>query len=351
MNYTPKIITTDTHIHFHSGLDIFVQSALAVLQESREIAVVNGYDYYHLGDFFQLKDTMHGIILCKTMEEIEKFKDLKTWFLFGNHDIIVKEDASYNMMRLFKAWVNVVMPYQKVIEGDFCLHFLSYRFKFMEYVTENIQLERGKTNILLFHDGIHGFWYNNVKQSTNSLTRGWLKDFGFDHVISGHFHKRQMTKFVSYVGSSHEQSWHDAGNPMGYTIMDLEKYGTPEFLVQHEFKSFKFPKHVQINIEDVPAAMNDLTGSIIRIVATEEQKKAAGNSRLHKIKHELLKRNYEAIYYTPTEKERITNAVKVRQVTKTNRDPVSILRNYLDIVDTGYEGKSEELLDYIVGLK
>lgn len=345
-----KLLVTDPHVHFHAGNEIFVDTALSVLKEARDIAVSHGMDFLCLGDVFYLKDSVDGVIFLKTWELFEKFKDMKTYFLYGNHDLIMKEDANYNLLATFKDNINVVIPYQKVIEDEFCFHYMSYYHEPKKFIEKNITIEPGKKNILLFHQEINGFWFNDQQRASSAITQGWLKEYGFDYVISGHIHKRQVNDFVAYIGSTHQMSWKDKGVQMGYTIMDLDKFGTPEFLTQHKFVT-KTPHYVEVKLNDAVKQLQGVEGAFVKIILDDKQQKEMSPSRKNELVKQFSEQNFGISFASPKSKDSRELILEGRIDAvdlQTQLSPVSILEGYLDKIKT--EEPAKDLMEYLNNL-
>lgn len=319
------------------------------MEEARSIAFARGMDFICLGDVFYLKDSVDGIILIRTWELLKKFKNMNTFFLYGNHDLIIEEDAQYNLLATFTDCINVVIPYQKVIEDEFCFHYMSYYSKPIEFIEKFIKLESGKKNILMFHQGINSYWFNNQMRESSILTKKWLQDFGFDYVIAGHLHKRQIDEFVAYVGSTHQMSWKDKGVEMGYSIMDLDKFGTIDFITHHKFQT-STPKYVEVYLNDVSGILGT-EGAFIKVIMNDKQQKEMSASRIAELHKKLIVNNFAVSFSSPKSEETRSNVEdETMDVTdiKIQASPTAILENYLDKVKK--TETKEDILKYINSL-
>ena len=77
------------------------------------------------------------------------------------------------------------------------------------------------------HLEIAGFYANSTYQVQHGLDAGIFSQF--DQVFSGHYHKRNSSGNISYLGNPYQLYWNDEGETRGFHIYDMET-GELEFI-------------------------------------------------------------------------------------------------------------------------
>ena len=88
------------------------------------------------------------------------------------------------------------------------------------------QRDQSKAKIALGHLEIAGFYANSTYQVQHGLDAGIFSQF--DKVYSGHFHKKNSSGNISYLGNTYQMYW-NFEDTRGFHILDLET-GEVEFI-------------------------------------------------------------------------------------------------------------------------
>jgi len=82
-------------------------------------------------------------------------------------------------------------------------------------------------SLLIFHASIFGMDMGSstcVSGVDFTLNPDWLNGRGFNHIIGGHFHRRQKKDGIHYVGSMERQTFGERDNPCGWMLLDGKEY-------------------------------------------------------------------------------------------------------------------------------
>ena len=227
-------IITDTHFGvrkgnqvFHDYFKKFYQDTFFPTLDSRSITTV-----VHLGDCF---DVRKGIDYWSLDWSKTNFFDpllergIDTHIIVGNHDIFYKQSLSLNSPRLnLSEYQNVTVydrPGTHKILGVpvFLIPWIC------EDNAEEFTNELAKTNALLAwgHLELAGFYANKDYQCQHGTDPQVFNQF--DSVFSGHFHKKNSSGNINYLGNPYQMYWNDEGETRGFHIYDMDT-GELEFI-------------------------------------------------------------------------------------------------------------------------
>ena len=222
-------IITDTHFGirkgnqvFHDYFKKFYEETFFPTLEERNIDTV-----VHLGDVF---DVRKGIDYWSLKWAKDNFfgplqdRNIDTHIVVGNHDIFYKQSLSINAPELnLQEYSNItiydrpttalfhevpvyVVPW--ICEGN-AEEFVD------ELVSTSAKLSWG-------HLELAGFYANKDYQCQHGTDP---KNFSkFEQVFSGHFHKRNSSGNITYLGNPYQLYWNDEGETRGFHIFDMETY-------------------------------------------------------------------------------------------------------------------------------
>lgn len=174
-----------------------------------------------LGDFWDIRYRVVVKLLNAVRDELFQWNrdGLNLRFLPGNHDQI--DVAGRNALEVFNEIPGVRVYSHPVADADGV--WIPYR-KRREDITEAMVLFRkvgtnpqGKRT-LFSHHGTLGAFQNDGHKDTEGLPLTFFQ--GFDRIITGHLHQRQIIGPVAYVGSSRQVTAHEAGQPKGFALWD-----------------------------------------------------------------------------------------------------------------------------------
>jgi DNA repair exonuclease SbcCD nuclease subunit len=226
----PKVaIITDTHFGvrkgnqiFHDYFEKFYNEVFFPTLDERGIDTV-----VHLGDCF---DVRKGIDYWSLAWAKRVFFDpllergIKVHIIVGNHDIFYKQSLSINSPNLnLSEYGNVTIysePGTHTISG--------YSVFMVPWICEanaeafSEELAYSEAKVCMGHLELAGFYANKDYQCQHGTD---AKIFGkFDRVFSGHFHKKNSSGNVTYLGNPYQLYWNDEGDTRGFHIFDLESH-------------------------------------------------------------------------------------------------------------------------------
>lgn len=220
-------IITDTHFGVRKGSQIFhdyfkdfFDRTFFHTLDSRSIDTV-----VHLGDCF---DVRKGIDYWSLDWAKANFFDplkergIKLHLIVGNHDIFYKESLSINSPRLNLGEYDNVSVYDAPetvsIKGTNVFMVPWICTGNAERFTQ--ELDATSASLCMGHLELAGFYANKDYQCQHGTD---AKIFSrFDKVFSGHFHKKNSSGNISYLGNPYQLYWNDEGETRGFHIFDME---------------------------------------------------------------------------------------------------------------------------------
>lgn len=211
------IVAADIHLREETEKTVFNEVLpglqMATLQDpDRTLAI--------LGDFYHIRYRVSVALQNRVLDFLERLtaKNAATVILLpGNHDQINPEGE--NALEVFRQVPNVRV-YTDMMDDEWG-RWIPYRKEPMVLATALHQPATGIAGrVLWMHHGIKGAWMNDNRQDEEGLPLGmfqnWLR------VLCGHYHKRQTTGNVSYIGSPYQTRADEAGQDKGYAIWNSE---------------------------------------------------------------------------------------------------------------------------------
>ena len=198
------------------------------------------------GDFFDNRQHIDINIMNVGAGIMEKLSaEAEIFVSIGNHDIYKKKDTNITSLRVFKSFKNV-----KLIEELTTLEIKNgVKFLIVPWVgdnkeeTEILAKHSSNVNYAVLHSDIAGLKYDNGRQIINGVNTTGINV----KIYSGHIHKRQETKEVTYIGSPYQLRRSDIGNNKGiYSIKVTEKRVKEDF-VENDYS----PKFLKIQLDDI----------------------------------------------------------------------------------------------------
>lgn len=179
-----------------------------------------------LGDWHENRNHLHIDTLNLSYQLTEKLNnlDLPVYFIIGNHDLFNKHNRELHSCVFFNRLSNFIVIDQPVIRPEFDGSALFSPFLFHnEYETT---LHDQTSQHLLGHFEFKDFivtGYNTKMEFGPDCTE--FADY--KKILSGHFHKRQKTRNVEYIGNTFSTSFADANDiQRGACIYEFDKAKT-----------------------------------------------------------------------------------------------------------------------------
>ena len=233
------------------------------------------------GDFFDHRQCIDINVMnvgADIMQQVSSI--IETFMVIGNHDIYKKEDIDVNSLRLFQYFSNIT-----VIDKLSVLHVKNdVRFALIPWIgfhdkeTEVLKNLKTSTDYAIMHADISGMVYDNGRAILNGAD---TKVYG-KKIYSGHIHKRQESKNVTYIGSPYQLRRSDIGNVKGVYTLNITDTGKVEETftknnVSPIFKKVRFDDLVDRPFEEIRSIIynNYIYIVINRITSTKEKSKLA----------------------------------------------------------------------------
>lgn len=238
---------------FHVRKGIFVDIAIEYLNYLQNFCKEENIStIIVLGDIFEkssnIKNEAFVPLFLKLHEMVRS--GIRFYFLLGNHDIYTDKNDSI---------VETFVPFGTVIKSITEIIIDNSSFTLLPYTRAEENLPKSG-EYLITHIPIADFAFDNAYHSNekHAFKRELFEDFKL--VFTGHFHKFQNWKNITYVGSPFQQNFKEAGQEKGFVVLDsntanweFHKYtGAPEFIRidLDEFKNVDVKnKFVGINVD------------------------------------------------------------------------------------------------------
>ena len=239
----PRVaLITDTHFGirkgsqiFHNYFEKFYKEVFFPTLDKEGIKTV-----IHLGDCF---DVRKGIdywsldwakrVFFNPLRE----RNIQVHIIVGNHDIFYKDSLKINAPGLnLNEYENVTCysaPQDVRVENEnvFFIPWLC-EDNAEEFITAR---DNSKASVAMGHLEIAGFYANQNYQCQHGTDAGVFKQF--EKVFSGHFHKKNSSGNITYLGNPYQLYWNDEGDTRGFHLFnlrtkELEFIGNPTSLYQ-----------------------------------------------------------------------------------------------------------------------
>jgi DNA repair exonuclease SbcCD nuclease subunit len=159
-----------------------------------------------------------------TVSNLEKLSQSfeKVYFILGNHDLFYKDKREINSVEFMRLFPNVVPIREPFTEGDVTI--LPWLI-----ADEWKNISNIKSRYIFGHLELPSFYMNAMVQMPD---HGQLQRTHFvnqEYVFTGHFHKRQQSGNIVYMGNAFPHNYADAGDDeRGMMIFDWG--GKPNYI-------------------------------------------------------------------------------------------------------------------------
>lgn len=220
-------LITDTHFgarsdsqSFDAFFEKFYTNCFFPELEKRGIKTV-----MHLGDIFDRRKfiNFHTLKKCKQyFFDRAQALDIEMHMITGNHDTYFKNTNEVNSPELLLVDYDNVTVYSEMEE----LTFDGRDILFMPWIcSDNYQQSMDKmrnTNakVCFGHFELAGFQMYKGIPNEHGMDPGIFS--GFDLVCSGHFHHRDTSGNITYLGNPYGITWSDYDDPRGFHVYDTK---------------------------------------------------------------------------------------------------------------------------------
>ena len=241
MNLFKKaIFFTDIHFGLKSNSRIHNKDCLAFIDFVIEQGRANNCETcVFLGDWHHNRASLNISTLNYSVQAIDKLSEgfANVVFLPGNHDEHYRDTREMNSIVWAKKYDNVRLYDDITVEDDVCV---------MPWLVgkEFAQVPKIESKYMFGHLELPNFYMNAMVRMPDV---GELKreDLKCETVFTGHFHKRQTHKNITYIGNAFPHNYADvADDDRG--VMILEWGAEPEYVAWPDA-----PKYRRFQLSDV----------------------------------------------------------------------------------------------------
>ena len=273
-------ITISTDWHFGKSNGKFDEIILKGIYEQCQHALDSQIDImFNLGDTLDIKQTISTTTLNYLAQAFERvnatFK--KVYIIIGNHDMSKKtfNDLGHNL-HIFNGYPNI-----ELIDSPTTIQVYNKSFYMLPYFP-NSHLKTHifpEADFMMGHIEVHGFMLNQFIKAADGINKNTITK-QYKRVYLGHFHKRQTSRTISYIGNMCRFFYGENDDPRGWTILDTEKE-TSIFVEYNHPRMFKY-KLSELKDYDFSKIFRE--GDNLKLVIDEHLK----YSELEELKSKLL---------------------------------------------------------------
>lgn len=282
------LITSDWHIGVRGDSDTYhdifldwLENFLLPTIEKEEV------DYlFILADFFNNRNAINTKtinIAIDAMESIvEKFPKLKILLVTGNHDIYYKNTRDISSLRMF----DNIHPNFEIVKNIKRFNVDGKELVMCPWIInseEADELFSKKADYAFGHFEINGFELVSGITEKNGLSPAKFKK-AFGKTFSGHFHIRQESDGILYVGNPFHMDRNDCGDEKGVYVLNFRNDNL-KFIPNTISPQYKKVLLSQIRNKTVKGS--DMTNNFVQIIVDEE----CTEKYLMKLQEKILSKN------------------------------------------------------------
>ena len=258
--FKKAIVFTDIHFGLKSNSTMHNEDCLNFVKWATNLGRQHGCDTaFFLGDWHNNRASINIVTLNYSLRALEHLNDNFTnvFFIPGNHDLYYRDKRDVQSV----AWARHLPKI--TICNDW---FVSNNVVIAPWLVgdDYKKLRRLKGQYMFGHFELPGYLMNAMVAMPDhgEVSADDLQNF--DHVFSGHFHKRQHKKNITYIGNCFPHNYADAGDddrgamilewgkePVFHSWPDQPKYRVFKLsdVLHHTEKMLQPGMHCRVNID------------------------------------------------------------------------------------------------------
>ena len=236
-------IFTDIHFGLKSNSQVHNDDCLAFVHWATAKAKAEGCDTcLFLGDWHNNRASINIVTLNYSIRALEHLNANfdRVIFIPGNHDLYYRDKRDIQSVEWARHLPNIEICNDWFIDGDVVV-------APWLVADDHKKLKKLKGKYMFGHFELPGYMMNAMVKMPDHGELCGDDMQGFGHVFSGHFHKRQTQRNVTYVGNAFPHNYADAGDDeRGLTILEWGK--DPEYHAwpnQPKYRVFKLSDVLQ----------------------------------------------------------------------------------------------------------
>ena len=210
-------IFTDIHFGLKSNSQLHNDDCLNFVKWATAKAREEGCETcFFLGDWHNNRASINIVTLNYSLRALEHLNDNfdRVYFIPGNHDLYYRDKRDIQSVEWARHLSNIEICNDWVVSGDVVI---------APWLVgdDHKKIHRLGAKYMFGHFELPGYLMNAmVAMPDHGEIRG--DDFnGVEHVFTGHFHKRQTKKNITYIGNAFPHNYADAGDDdRGLTILE-----------------------------------------------------------------------------------------------------------------------------------
>lgn len=217
-------VCTDLHLGLKSNSQLHNDDCLNFIKWFTQTAKENGCETaFFLGDWHNNRASINIVTLNYSLKALEYLSNnfSTVYFIPGNHDLYYRDKRDVQSVEWAKHLPNVVICNDWLHSGDVIV---------APWLVgeDHKRIPRMNAKYMFGHFELPGYYMNAMVQMPDhgEIQRSHFQNF--EHVFTGHFHKRQTGNNITYIGNCFPHNYADAGDDeRGMMILEWGK--APEF--------------------------------------------------------------------------------------------------------------------------
>ena len=245
--FNKAVVFTDLHVGLKSNSVVHNNDCLEFIKWTIATGKEQDCDMAIMcGDWHNSRASVNVLSLNYSLQCLELLSQAfpKVFLIPGNHDLFYRDRRDINSV----AWaqhlpnVEIIKDFLTIDDVTFLPWLLGDDYK---------KVQQLSSKYLFGHLELPSFYMNSLVQMPEHGEIRREHFGGFEHVFTGHFHKRQTQRNITYIGNCFPHNYADAGDD-SRGLMILEWGQEPKYLA--------WPDQPVYRVYDLSAVLDDPAG-------------------------------------------------------------------------------------------